>query len=78
MIRRKIGSVCYFISPLLTFGKEIFVHITRIKKCSADIGNIKQHLGISDPTHEQRLDLFSEIETIEGFDIDDDILDNDV
>ena len=76
VVVRKIGSVCYIIQPILTSGKELFVHISRIKKCTADLGSIKNHLGIYEPTDDQLLDLYTEIETADGYDLDDVINDH--
>ena len=38
---RRIGKVCYAIQPILMTQKEIFVHISRLKKCTAALDQLK-------------------------------------
>ena len=71
-----IWTPLFVIQPILVAGREMLVHISRIRKCTATIADIKDHLGISDPSHEQQLDLFSDLETVEGYNLDDVIYDN--
>ena len=65
-IAKRIGLVCYVIEPILTVGKGLFVHISRIKKCTATLDKIKDHVGIKEPTKEQQVELYNEIDHIDG------------
>ena len=51
---------------MLSIGKPIFVHISRIKRCTANLDQIKNHVGIEKPTPEQEEELFQEISHIDG------------
>ena len=75
-IIRLIGNACLVIQPVLVTGREMLVHISRIRKCTATISDIRDHLGIFDPSQEQQLDLFSDLETVEGYNLDDIVCDN--
>ena len=71
-----VGNACYVIQPVLIAGRELLVHVSRLKKCTSDIGDIKKHLGVKSPNNEQEIDLFSDLETIEGFNLEDVIYDD--
>ena len=75
-ILRLIGNACFVIQPVLVAGREMLVHISRIRKCTAKITDVRKHLGVSDPSQEQQLDLFSDLETVEGYNLDDVVYDN--
>ena len=75
-IIRLIGNACFVIQPVLVAGREMLVHISCIRKCTANISDIREHLGVSDPSHEQQLDLFSDLETVEGYNLDDIVYDD--
>ena len=40
-------------------------------QCTANLYDITDNLGVSDPNHEQQLDLFSDLEHVEGYNPDD-------
>ena len=52
-ILRLIGNACFVIQPVLVAGREMLVHISRIRKCTAKITDVRKHLGVSDPSQEQ-------------------------
>ena len=65
-ILKRIGTTCYIIQPVISQGKEIFVHATRLKECLSDISQIKKHLGIVQPNEDQELELYHELDMIDS------------
>ena len=45
----------------------MFVHISRLKKCTAALDQLKNHKEVADFSSEQKLDMYNEIEIIDGY-----------
>ena len=63
-ILKRIGTTCYVIQPVISQGKEIFVHATQLKECLLDISQVKKHLGIVEPNDDQEVELYHELDMI--------------